>query len=644
MNKSIDELLQDLEDEKYTLDEKQAIGKILSDLIHEGNSLTYDSLIKQDFRREPVSPKEFFSSSYYYGPSYNLIYPAWKRELEFVCDPINEVTEWIITGPIGGGKTTTAARALFYKLYYISCLNNPQDYYGLEPGHFIMFALYNIFKYKVQSTSYHVLRQFVTSSPYFQENFRLDGRKKLNMLFPNNIACMLGSTSIHMMGENVFALILDEANFMKGGSDPEASQAYDVYSSALTRVESRFIGPRQIRPWLLIIVSSKKHQSDFTNQRIDYLRKKGYGGRVSDFPIWELKAEGTFTKGSFKVLVGDTIRPSKILEKSDLVPEGMEAIDVPMEYYEAFQINCERALQDIGGIATKATRPFITRPESIYECIDKTRKHPFWVTSIKSDFLEHDPLEDYVDVNKLTKIQGSRRVPLVNPHIPREIHIDIGLTGDALGFCIGHPFGVKKVPRVSLDGVLYNAAETIVYIDFMLQIQPQGEIDLQAIRLFITFIHEILGYPISQISYDGFQSRESIQLLRKAGYDAEVLSVDRGIEPYSILQRTILESRLHFYEYAPVIKELANLIDDKERGKVDHPKHNPDGTKGSKDVSDALAAVVYRSIRNDVQSQDVISQMPELKQATKKDFHDLGWVYGDASKRVKNSLDKILRG
>lgn len=594
---------------------------------------------KSDFHQTPVSPRDFFTSEYYLGPSAKNLYPKWVDELSHVCDPKNGITEWIVSGPIGGGKTTAAVHAIAYKLYYLSCLINPQNYYSLMHGHNIVIGLYNIFKYKVKSTAYHSLEAIVTSSPYFQKMFQRNPKHTTALEFPNNIGVMTGSNDLQLIGENLFILLLDEANFMKHGDDPEESQAYKIYAAALRRMESRFIGPNQKRPWFLIIVSSTKHESDFTSRR---MREHGAHMHVSDYPIWELKPKGTFCGEFFTVQIGDSLRPSKVLKTGEEPMTGLRTVSVPIEYHEAFMANVDGALNDIAGIATASSQPLITHKEAIELCLDHDRAHPFWQKQIYSNFLEPDPLEDYLDTSKLTRIMNSRRVPLVNPHVARFIHVDIGLTGDALGIAMGHPCGSKQVSRLSSDGMPYHSYDTTTYIDFMLRIVPDGEIDLAQVRMLILFLRDSLGFPIQCVSYDGFQSRESIQLLLKAGIETTLLSVDRGIEPYSILQRAILENRIGFYHYEPFIAELINLILDKAKGKVDHPKCNPDGSKGSKDVCDAVAAVTFQCVRssdsatldptnftNDPAADKPLLTMPVALQVPKTEITDISWLFGD---------------
>ena len=89
------------------------------------------------------------------------------------------------------------------------------------------------------------------------------------------------------------------------------------------------------------------------------------------------------------------------------------------------------------------------------------------------------------------------------------------------------------------------------------------------------------------ISFDGFQSADSIQTLRTKGFTTGIRSVDRTPAPYDITKTALYDGRVEIPEHPKLLKELTSLEVDSQTGKVDHP------VNGSKDVSDGLAGVVY---------------------------------------------------
>jgi len=58
------------------------------------------------------------------------------------------------------------------------------------------------------------------------------------------------------------------------------------------------------------------------------------------------------------------------------------------------------------------------------------------------------------------------------------------------------------------------------------------------------------------------------------------------------LKQAIYDKRISYYKHDHFIKELVHLERDLDTKTVDHPEKFSDGEKGSKDISDCVAAVV----------------------------------------------------
>jgi hypothetical protein len=102
-----------------------------------------------------------------------------------------------------------------------------------------------------------------------------------------------------------------------------------------------------------------------------------------------------------------------------------------------------------------------------------------------------------------------------------------------------------------------------------------------------------------RVTFDGFQSRDSVQILRKQRVEAGLTSVDRSDEPYMSLKNALYERRIAMYSYDPFIEEMLDLQRDLQRRKVDHPAKSSKGGKGRKDVSDAVCGSFWNTIRDD---------------------------------------------
>ena len=93
-NKST-ELLSQLTDE-----EKKQVMNILMDVSEKGKSDDLEELYYEDYEEIPVDLETFLCDEKYLGKYTNYgkdIYDTWKRELEYVHNPLNFVDQWAIT-------------------------------------------------------------------------------------------------------------------------------------------------------------------------------------------------------------------------------------------------------------------------------------------------------------------------------------------------------------------------------------------------------------------------------------------------------------------------------------------------------------------------------------------------------------------
>lgn len=521
---------------------------------------------------------------------------------------------------IGCGKTYVAGIATSYVLYKMSCLRNPQRYYGLSAKSKICFGIYSATKTQVQDVAYDKLRMFLEDSPYFKEKFPMNPRLTSRIEFPGqNILIVAGSREVHALGRDLFLFLLDESNFMQEVSarnnDPEAKgQAEQLYETTTRRIQSRFMQTGGVVPGMVLLCSSKTGQDSFMERRKKDAKKQIAEGavRVSEFSIWQAKGREKYTAPFFYVEVGDRLYPSRILDAKTREQAQREARtaslirEVPGEYFSSFEKDVEQALRELAGQATYGLAPLIRQRHRIYACITNEWSHPFTRPEISISDESPTLIDEFFVPERVFKIESSFNRPRIDPNRPRFIHIDIAFTGDALGMACGHVHGMKRVMVKRPDGLFYENLMPEVYIDFMLRVTPPrtGEIDLSKVRSFIQFLRDS-GLPIGLISFDGYQSKDSAQVLRKAGFETQEYSVDRTDEAYMSLKQGFFDERIKFYEHPHFLKEVEHLERDLDNQKIDHPLRFPDGTRGSKDVADCVAAVFY-----------LCTNMPEAYEST----------------------------
>jgi hypothetical protein len=550
-----------------------------------------------DFVRKPVGVREFIQDNYYLGKTAGILDEIWIRDLEHVFGPGSPVVEWISTGSIGCGKTSACMAGLAYKIYWASCLRDPNQYFGQLPRDPIVFGIYSVTKKQSNDAGYSKLREYIDNSPYFTQDFPRDTRLDSWIRFKRKpLQVIVGSRGLHSIGLNILGCSLDEANFMQIRNDPEqgkiVGQAYDLYHGTKKRIISRFMRPGGTIPGILMLISSRSTQTDFLEEKI----KEARGDPttyVSDYPLWAIHRERYGGK-TFRVEVGDRTTRSRIIGPNDKERESAVHVDVPVELQREFVKDLDGALRDMAGVATFNMCPLIHDRQSIGAAVRPALVSPFDRDTLSIAMADTVTLQEAFNVRASCVVRGSRWVPRLNPSRPRHLHVDIGFTEDCLGIAMGHISGLARLalkdPR---DETVSVVEHPFVVMDFLLRVTTQlgSEIDLGKILSFIVYLRTI--YPLKVVTFDGYQSRYAMQELIKAGFESYCVSMDRDDEAYTLLRGTHYERRIAMYDYPIYQKEMLDLRRDVRAHKVDHPAIGSDGSKGTKDVADAVAGVNY---------------------------------------------------
>ena len=392
-----------------------------------------------------------------------------------------------------------------------------------------------------------------------------------SLKFPNKIEAKPITADGGAIGQNVVSGLIDEVNFMavverskKNVSGGAYDQAKAIYDSVSRRIKSRFINNGGM-PGFLCLVSSKHYPGEFTDGKIEEAKtdKTIY---LYDKRVWEVKPEGTYCGEWFNIFAGDETRKPKILGPEDYVDDADRhlVVPVPIEYLKSFERDMVGSLRDIAGVSTLARYPYIFNAEAVSESFG--RNLPIINTE------EHDFDSDF-QLKVFTK-------RFVNPEYPRWVHVDLSISGDSTGIACGHVKGFKKTESGEML--------PLIHIDFILRVNPPrgDEIKFSKVRDFIYKMRE-LGLPIRWVSFDGFQSTDSLQILRQKGFTAGYISLDTTTLGYELTKNAFYDGRLSCPPHKQCLKEflsLEKIIVNKV--KIDHPP------AGSKDCSDAVAGVV----------------------------------------------------
>lgn len=531
-------------------------------------------------------------------------------------------------------NTVAAVIVLSYRLLQLLCLNNAQTHYDLVASHKIVIGNFSLYKYKAERSAFGYMESLLEDSQFFREQgFKSTHTKGgIEIWFERqNIGFVSGSNAKQAISDNTFSFLIDEAAFMNvDKKDADKGQAQALYNELHSRLFSRFHsskkGSTRAIPGTMIIASSAQDADDFVQSKI---RKKEEQDdttiMVSSYPLWEMKSHlNSYSKDSFYISLGNRVKPAKIIEtkkEAELVDDA-EVVKVPMDFKKLAEQNLHTFILNTAGKVLPYKSKFFNR--FIIQKSHSTRKHPFASNTIHFSFTSDDRFEDYLLVDYLCKVEYSRYVPRLNPHMPRHIHVDIGVTGDALGISMGHIGEFVKVERINTDCTVIEAEAPKIFIDFAIRIVPEDEIQIMKIFSLINYLCKTLNYPIKCITFDRYESRAIKQILQAQGYNSEVLTKSHvDTEAYHTLRNTYSEDRLDMYYHEHYEKEMMHLEVVDKNGKIDHPKKFPDGSKGSKDVSDAVSLTTY-CLHNDklygVASKDQSQYVVAMKKHT--DIYD----------------------
>jgi len=535
--------------------------------------------------RPVVGVREFMESPHYMGTlkddGTSIIYPKVMEELEIMNS--GDYEEIVLTGGIGSAKTTCALYSTAYQLYLLSCYENPHDLFGLDPSSEIVFIFQSINAKAAKTVDYQRFRAMIEKSPYFRKYFPFNPELESELVFPKRVYVRpVSSLDTAAIGQNVFGGMLDEVNFMAviqnsksaidGGTYDQATALYDSISK---RRKSRF-GYAGNMPGLLCLVSSKRYPGQFTDKKTEeaneQLRRTGKSSiYVYDKRTWEIKPDEYFMKERFNIFIGDESRKPRILTKGEEKKMSINdlplVMEIPEDYRQDFNRDIMGSLRDIAGVSTLSLHPFIPDRESVVKCT-RTDKTPFLRQTV-----------DFVD----TKLQIDSK-QFYRPELDRFVHCDLALTGDSAGFAVGCVTGFTPMSR----GAGHFEILPSIYIDALLEIKPPkgGEILIYKVRE-IVYAMKKLGLNVKWVSFDQFQSRDSMQLLKQAGYQVGYQSMDASTMPYDFLKNALYDGRISMPAHEKCKLELFALEKDTKKNRVDHPAYF------SKDVSDALAGVVF---------------------------------------------------
>lgn len=554
----------------------------------EGDPTLFDFL--QVLERVPVSIEEFLDGDQFLGSTDLVMWPEVRKAI------IEENQNWwrglkggaydtcCLMGCTRSGKSTQGIVGTLFDFYILTCMQNPQKWYGLPSVTSIVFPIIGAKPHVTKKVVYAPMRKWVERMPYFQTHCMPDKNIDAEMYFKDkNIRIVpVGGSEDSILGEATIGGLIDEINFMnvvqkskkaevstgRSGVYDQASQVYDTFKRRRNGTFAKHFP--QIGK--IFAVSSTRYKGDFTDKLKAETNKFGHTNvYIFDKKQYDVQPATNFSGETFRLLIGNDIQhDTRVLREDEEVVDGAWVELVPIEYLQEFQRKPYDAMRDVLGMSSNVISPFIKSRVKVYDCVDLGREAG----------LESFLVRDHV-------ILGEHGMPQVksghyckNPSRPRYVHIDLSQTGDRCGIAMVRYDGMVGMAR---HGDLTEMLPTCA-VEMACSIEPDAnnEIDIAEVRAFVKGLIKNYGYPIKGVSYDGFDSRESVQAWRKDRMRTKIISMDRSSAPYKQFRDALYDGRIGLLDDQDVLSEILDLEYDESKDKVDHTMI------GKKDVADAL--------------------------------------------------------
>ena len=479
-----------------------------------------------------------------------------------------------------------------YFLHVILCLRNPHEFFALEEQKNIVFAFLNIVtKTIAYKNAWGMFHKALLKSPFFMEyGVKSEGRNPEWICKRKPVELLYGSTADQVIGLDLIFVFLDEVSFARNQDiQRQMEKAKEVFDAALERIQSRFTKFGGIFDGLIVMASSKRTDQAFAEVYAEELSsgKNGHRTMIIDEARWDVLPQGTYSGETFPVALGDSTRPSEIIEFADIPiyeKEGYKIIYPPIESYDEFKRDMMHALTNIAGESVSASGTFL-QGNYITAVTDTTRQNPFVVGEIKVG--EKDDLNywDFFDLSRVAPEDFTK---------PLYIHLDASLGKDGNSISGGNISFAQQTMNLATGQYQPELHYKQV---FKIKVRaPKGDrVMLRKNTQFIFWLKS-QGFNIALVTSDQYQSVQFGQDLTAGGINYRYQSIDKvtqGVnQPFSVLKNAIYDKRISLLEDKDQFTELISLVQ-YEGGRVDK------NMKGiSDDTAQTLAGWVYAASLN----------------------------------------------
>lgn len=573
---------------------------------------------------EPVDYNTFLEHPDYLGLDMWGFSDAQKQVLDTVTDFENGVNHVAVFVGKGGGKNFLTRVMVLYLAYQLMCMRSPHAYLNLPEQEYITFLNVAASADQARSAFFDPLKEyFRKAGPKAFKDFGFDPDRDMmdrEVRLPKNISVVSGhSAADSLEGRHILVAVADEI-------DGTAFQKPDkMWTMLRSSSRSRFNGKEKI----VAISYSRYGDSNgmITKLYDQYADGKVPSGRSFKFPTWVFNPNPNITRETFE---------SEFLQN----PEEAETIygcNPPSAALDAFIKDAARVKASMVKNENRHPLVFPPPPPSF-----KT----FPLTEVSQIIDGKEVRIDPYDLEFQDWFRGKPGVEYIFIGDPGLGSVANG--GDAYGICLGHRETVydntgKRMVRPVVDFVFRFTGHMFA----------EREIQFEAINRLIVNLKEERGFNITMFSFDLWNSVTIRQWLRRRYGNSIYINSERKYvryEDFNLLRQRIfgeeppssghgermVNGGINWYFHEILYDEIINLIEDRQKRKVDHPSDN------SKDMVDVVASFVYFALNKFPNAGVEVAAGAVNDQVARAMMEPQGGELSELDAMLK-SLDKLSR-
>lgn len=520
-----------------------------------------------------LSPVQFEAVRYAERIYYPELYPQMGQLMDpYWSEPLRMVNFVNLQWGKGSGKGHVCRTISLRVAYLLLCLRSPQDYFGMPGQDSIHLLNVAMNAQQAQRAFFDPIEKLVRTSPWFKDKA---APTRGAIVYDKNVEAISGHSEAESQeGLNLLLGVADEIDGFRSKEEVRGNVTGRVPQNTVEGILD-----------MMRTSSSTRFPITFKNVRISYPR---YLGSMIQRLTAQSREDNEKRGEKSRHYVSGPLPTWKVnpnFNKFEMVEvEGTNEL-VPEVYVSDYEEDAAMAKAKYECKPAKASNPFFRNEFLVRSAFTEAKRQPIEV----SYYRDGNSWEVRYDIDsELKPIKGAQYC----------MHGDLSVTQDRAGIAMAHVVRKEEFEsQVQLENGEYitvREMRPIVKLDFVFSFEankganPPMEIQIRWARE-LAFELKKRGFRIKRFTFDGFESRDSMQILEKSGIESKRVSTDRTNEPWRNLMDVMYDGRLIAKYRELLVDELLGLTV-LPNGKIDHPR------MGSKDEADATACAIFGAV------------------------------------------------